>query len=61
MEMDEQFRLRPRGGRKRKGPDIEKIVMRKRVSAPRTSDSILNQGTDYVSWLLLAGADENQH
>ncbi|XP_059643102.1 transcription factor IIIA-like isoform X1 [Cornus florida] len=50
-ESDEQFRLRPRGGRKRKCPTIESLT-RKRVIPPSNSDSILNQGSEYLSWLL---------
>lgn len=42
-EADEQFRSRPRGGRKRKYPDID-TLMRKRVT--------LNDGPDFLSRLL---------
>lgn len=42
-ESDEQFRSRPRGGRKRKYPNID-TLMRKRVT--------LNEGPDFLSRLL---------
>lgn len=52
METDEQFRSRPRGGRKRVCPTIETFT-RKRVVPPSTeSCSIIDQGPDYNSWLL---------
>lgn len=47
-ESDEQFRSRPRGGRKRKYPVIE-TLMRKRIVPPRESDPILNEASDYLS------------
>ncbi|KAK9290349.1 hypothetical protein L1049_008516 [Liquidambar formosana] len=50
VESDEQFRTRPRGGRKRKCPTIE-TLLRKRITPPGQSDSILNQGSDYLSCL----------
>ncbi|VVA10597.1 PREDICTED: mRNAion factor [Prunus dulcis] len=46
-EADEQFRSRPRGGRKRKYPTIEMLV-RKRVTPPDQ----LGQESEYRSWLL---------
>ncbi|KAI5320457.1 hypothetical protein L3X38_040165 [Prunus dulcis] len=46
-EADEQFRTRPRGGRKRKYPTIEMLV-RKRVTPPDQ----LGQESEYRSWLL---------
>ncbi|XP_034692723.1 transcription factor IIIA [Vitis riparia] len=56
-ELDEQFRLRPRGGRKRKSPPIE-ALLRKRVTPPSQSDSILCQGPEYLSWLLSDAEDQ---
>ncbi|KDP43419.1 hypothetical protein JCGZ_16706 [Jatropha curcas] len=44
-ETDEQFRLRPRGGMKRKCPNVETLI-RKRVIPPRDLD-------DYRCWLHL--------
>ncbi|XP_057972062.1 transcription factor IIIA isoform X2 [Malania oleifera] len=58
-EADEQFSSRPRGGRKRKCPPIESLV-RKRVSAPSQTDSILNQGAAYLSWMLLADSEDER-
>eukprot|EP00262_Sarcandra_glabra_P001038 TRINITY_DN11050_c0_g1_i1.p1 TRINITY_DN11050_c0_g1~~TRINITY_DN11050_c0_g1_i1.p1 ORF type:complete len:185 (-),score=15.99 TRINITY_DN11050_c0_g1_i1:147-701(-) len=49
-ESDEQFRSRPRGGRKRKSLNIE-TLMRKRVIPPSQS-SVLDNGLEYLSWLL---------
>ncbi|ONI35730.1 hypothetical protein PRUPE_1G551600 [Prunus persica] len=45
-EADEQFRSRPRGGRKRECPDIPMLV-RKRVTPPNQ----LGQECEYISWL----------
>ncbi|XP_060673183.1 transcription factor IIIA isoform X2 [Ziziphus jujuba] len=45
-ETDEQFRSRPRGGRKRKYPTVEMLV-RKRVTPPDQS----KEGAEYLSWL----------
>ncbi|KAF3445451.1 hypothetical protein FNV43_RR10627 [Rhamnella rubrinervis] len=45
-ELDEQFRSRPRGGRKRKYPTVEMLV-RKRVTPPNQSD----EGLEYLSFL----------
>uniref|UniRef100_A0A5B7BM90 Putative transcription factor IIIA-like n=1 Tax=Davidia involucrata TaxID=16924 RepID=A0A5B7BM90_DAVIN len=56
-ESDEQFQSRPRGGRKRKCPAID-ALMRKRVTPPSKSDSVLDQGPDYLSWLLSAEAED---
>ncbi|KAL5559345.1 hypothetical protein UlMin_035556 [Ulmus minor] len=39
-EADEQFRSRPRGGRKRKYPTVE-VLIRKRVTPPNLLDSML--------------------
>lgn len=50
-EFDEQFRSRPRGGQKRKLPDIE-MLMRKRISAPNHSDSAQNRSSEFLMWLL---------
>ncbi|KAM7523128.1 hypothetical protein LguiA_013030 [Lonicera macranthoides] len=58
-ESDEQFRSRPRGGRKRTCPAID-TLMRKRIVPPIQSDSILNEGPDYLSWLLSGGAEDQQ-
>ncbi|KAL6973197.1 hypothetical protein U1Q18_027377 [Sarracenia purpurea var. burkii] len=55
-ESDEQFRLRPRGGHKRKCAGIG-TLMRKRVTLPNRSNPILNQGPEYLSWLLSTNAD----
>ncbi|XP_057770342.1 transcription factor IIIA-like isoform X2 [Salvia miltiorrhiza] len=46
---DEQFRSRPRGGRKRKYPVIE-TLMRKRIVPPSESELAMNEGQDYPSW-----------
>ncbi|XP_073132444.1 transcription factor IIIA-like isoform X2 [Henckelia pumila] len=48
-ESDEQFRSRPRGGRKRKYPVIE-TLMRKRVS--------LNEGSEFLSRLLSVESEQ---
>ncbi|KAF9624426.1 hypothetical protein IFM89_011434 [Coptis chinensis] len=55
-EADEQFRSRPRGGRKRKCPTVE-TLLRKRVRPPGQEDSALSHGSEYLAWLLSA-ADE---
>ncbi|CAL5354026.1 unnamed protein product [Camellia sinensis] len=57
-ESDEQFRSIPRGGQKRKCPTIETLT-RKRVCPPSESDSIMNQGPDYLSWLLSTEAEDD--
>ncbi|KAF8402347.1 hypothetical protein HHK36_013301 [Tetracentron sinense] len=57
-ESDEQFRSRPRGGRKRKCPPVERLLQ-KRITPPSQTESILNQGPDYISWLLSGAADED--
>ncbi|KAI5671781.1 hypothetical protein M9H77_12145 [Catharanthus roseus] len=56
---DEQFRSRPRGGRKRKYPVIESL-MRKRVVPPCESDPILNEGREYLSRLLSSAESEDE-
>lgn len=50
-ESDEQFRSRPRGGRKRKCPTIESLL-RKRVTPPNLTDSVSSDAPQYLSWLL---------
>ncbi|KAF8395911.1 hypothetical protein HHK36_019866 [Tetracentron sinense] len=55
-ESDEQFRSRPRGGRKRKCPTVERLLQ-KRITPPSQTESILNQGPDYISWLLSGAAE----
>ncbi|PIN21125.1 hypothetical protein CDL12_06189 [Handroanthus impetiginosus] len=50
VESDEQFRSRPRGGRKRKCPTIE-TLMRKRVVPPSESDLDVDEVHDHLSWL----------
>ncbi|KAA8528049.1 hypothetical protein F0562_035082 [Nyssa sinensis] len=59
-ELDEQFQSMPRGGRKRSCPAID-ALMRKRVTLPSESDSVLDQGLDYLSWLTSAEAEDQQH
>ncbi|KAL8477663.1 hypothetical protein ACS0TY_029819 [Phlomoides rotata] len=50
-ESDEQFRSRPRGGRKRTYPVIESL-MRKRVVPPSESELVMNDENDHRSWPL---------
>ncbi|KAM0016531.1 putative transcription factor C2H2 family [Helianthus debilis subsp. tardiflorus] len=50
VEGDDQFRLRPRGGVKRKLPVKIDALMRKRVCPPSECDEL--HGSDYISWLL---------
>ncbi|KNA24853.1 hypothetical protein SOVF_011670 [Spinacia oleracea] len=50
-EFDEQFRSRPRGGRKRKVPCVE-MLMRKRISPPNHCDGVLDDSSEFLSWLL---------
>ncbi|CAI9096763.1 OLC1v1032976C4 [Oldenlandia corymbosa var. corymbosa] len=56
-EADEQFRLRARGGRKRKSPAIE-ALMRKRVLPPSQSDPIYNPEREYLSRLLSTESED---
>ncbi|KAL8162922.1 hypothetical protein V2J09_014411 [Rumex salicifolius] len=55
-EFDEHFRARPKGGKKRKFPSIESL-MRKRATPGSCSDSAMNDGADYLSWLLSVKLD----
>lgn len=57
IEADEQFRPRPRGGRKRKLPAMIESLMRKRVLPPTESDNV-QRGSDYGSWLLSEGGED---
>ncbi|XP_057506109.1 transcription factor IIIA-like [Actinidia eriantha] len=57
-ESDEQVRMRPRGGRKRKCPTIE-TLMKKRVLPPNQSDSLLTREPEYISWLLSTEANDH--
>ncbi|KAK1309711.1 hypothetical protein QJS10_CPA08g01253 [Acorus calamus] len=50
LESDEQFRCRPRGGRKRKQVTVESLF-RKRV-VPMSETSVLDDGQQYLRWLL---------
>ncbi|KAE8125844.1 hypothetical protein FH972_020613 [Carpinus fangiana] len=54
-ESDEHFKSRPRGGQKRKCPTVEMLI-RKRVTPP----SQLDEGSDYLSWLISQRTDEEQ-
>lgn len=56
-ESDELFRSRERGGRKRKLPVME-TLMTKRIVPPRDTDSIIENGPEYISWLLSAGSQD---
>ena len=56
-EFDEQFRLRPKGGKKRKSPPIE-ALLRKRVTPPSQLDFILCQEPEYLSWLLFSDVED---
>lgn len=57
METDEQFRSHPRGGRKRVCPTIETSTRKRIVPPSPESGSIIDQGPDYNSWLLLSEND----
>ncbi|XP_074329003.1 transcription factor IIIA-like [Apium graveolens] len=54
VETDEQFRSHPRGGRKRVCPTIEAFMSKRIVPPSPESGSIIDQGPDYNSWLLLS-------
>ncbi|KAL5715920.1 hypothetical protein ACHQM5_017678 [Ranunculus cassubicifolius] len=56
-EADEEFRSRPRGGRKRKCPTVE-MLLRKRVTLPGQVNSAFSQGSDYLAWLLSASDED---
>lgn len=61
VESDEQFRSRPRGGLKRKCPDIETLSRKRVVGPPNESDSVVNQVPEYLSWLLSAEDVDDLH
>lgn len=59
-ELDQLFRSRPRGGRKRQYPEVE-TLMRKRVT-PLNEENINTESfdaSDYLTWLL-SGDDHDQ-
>ncbi|XXG85737.1 hypothetical protein AAC387_Pa11g0765 [Persea americana] len=56
LESDEQFRSRARGGLKRKSITVE-TLLRKRVVPPGQS-SILDNGSEYLNWLLSDDSNE---
>ncbi|XP_052173085.1 transcription factor IIIA isoform X1 [Diospyros lotus] len=61
VESDEQFRSRPRGGLKRKCPDIETLSRKRVVGPPNESNSVVNQVPEYLSWLLSAEDDDDDN
>ncbi|KAK6925781.1 Zinc finger C2H2-type [Dillenia turbinata] len=59
FEADELFRLRPRGGRKRRASSIESLI-RKRISPADMSGSALGCPPEYLSWLLSVNSEDLQ-
>nr|XP_043624064.1 transcription factor IIIA-like [Erigeron canadensis] len=56
LKGDEQFLSRPRGGLKRKMPDIIETILRKRAFPPSESGDM--HGSDYISSLLSADDED---